>query len=186
MFSTVSSLQLHHEREEIIRASVQIRVGGACAFPGPRNYRRLAVGDGTQATLTGLPVSPGGEMTVRMGASTKAGPGPSYRFKALVKDEMTGKETEEMLLVLDLSVGKAQIVLIKPPLDAPSSSETTDVYIFGPETSVPGPGGAVGRGQKVSLRIVPVYMQRPTAKNGHNGAHGGQRAPSLPFLIQGS
>ncbi|KAI8520583.1 hypothetical protein Bbelb_003370 [Branchiostoma belcheri] len=61
---------------------------------------------------------------------------------------MTGKETEEMLLVLDLSVGKAQIVLIKPPLDAPSSSETTDVYIFGPETSVPGPGGAVGRGQK--------------------------------------
>ncbi|KAI8497322.1 hypothetical protein Bbelb_252710 [Branchiostoma belcheri] len=40
-----------------------------------------------------------------MGASTKAGPGPSYRFKALVKDEMTGKETEEMLLVLDLSVG---------------------------------------------------------------------------------
>ncbi|KAI8497116.1 hypothetical protein Bbelb_250650 [Branchiostoma belcheri] len=28
---------------------------------------------------------------------------PSYRFKALVKDEMTGKETEEMLLVVDLS-----------------------------------------------------------------------------------
>ncbi|KAI8503528.1 E3 ubiquitin-protein ligase pdzrn3 [Branchiostoma belcheri] len=39
-----------YSREEIIRASVQIRVGGACAFPGPRNYRRLAVGDGTQAT----------------------------------------------------------------------------------------------------------------------------------------
>ncbi|KAI8502948.1 hypothetical protein Bbelb_196500 [Branchiostoma belcheri] len=32
---------------------------------------------------------------------------PSYRFKALVKDEMTGKETEEMLLVVDLSVGNS-------------------------------------------------------------------------------
>ncbi|KAI8498106.1 hypothetical protein Bbelb_240500 [Branchiostoma belcheri] len=44
----------------------------------------------------------------------------------------------------------------------------------------PGPDRAVGRGQEVSLRSVPVYMQRPSAKNGHNGAQDGQRAPSLP------
>ncbi|KAI8485389.1 hypothetical protein Bbelb_369530 [Branchiostoma belcheri] len=50
----------------------------------------------------------------------------------------------------------------------------------GAETSVPGPYRAVGRGQEVSLRSVPVYMQRPSAKNDHNGAQDGQRAPSLP------
>ncbi|KAI8488900.1 hypothetical protein Bbelb_334180 [Branchiostoma belcheri] len=50
----------------------------------------------------------------------------------------------------------------------------------GAETSVPGPDRAVGRGQEVSLRSVPVYMQRPSAKNDHNGAQDGQRAPSLP------
>ncbi|KAI8491891.1 hypothetical protein Bbelb_302640 [Branchiostoma belcheri] len=52
--------------------------------------------------------------------------------------------------------------------------ETTNVYIPGAKTSVPGPDRAVGRGQKVSLRSVSVYMLRPSAKN---GAHDGQRAP---------
>ncbi|KAI8489613.1 hypothetical protein Bbelb_325190 [Branchiostoma belcheri] len=93
---------------------------------------------------------------------------PSYRFKTLVKDEMTGKETEEMLLVVDLSVGKAQIVHVKPPPDTPSS----------------GPGTAVGRGQEVNLRSVPVYMQRPSAKNGHNGAHDSQRAPEQTVHVK--
>ncbi|KAI8503288.1 hypothetical protein Bbelb_191090 [Branchiostoma belcheri] len=71
---------------------------------------------------------------------------------------------------------RAQIVHVKPPPDTPSSFEATDVYIPGPETSVPDPDRTVGRGQKVSLRRVPVYMQRPSAKN---GAHDGQRAPAV-------
>ncbi|XP_019646630.1 PREDICTED: elongation factor 1-alpha-like, partial [Branchiostoma belcheri] len=50
---------------------------------------------------------------------------------------------------------RAQTVHVKPPPNAPSSSEATDVYIPGAETSVPSPGRAVGRGQKVSLRSVP-------------------------------
>ncbi|XP_019644592.1 PREDICTED: uncharacterized protein LOC109485425 isoform X2 [Branchiostoma belcheri] len=56
-----------------------------------------------------------------------------------------------------LHAWRAQIVHVKPPPDTPSS----------------GPGRAVGRGQEVNLRSVPVYMQRPSAKNGHNGAHDG-------------
>ncbi|XP_078702179.1 uncharacterized protein LOC144928074 isoform X2 [Branchiostoma floridae x Branchiostoma belcheri] len=67
---------------------------------------------------------------------------------------------------------RAQTVHVKPPPNAPSSSEATDVYIPGAETSVPSPGRAVGRGQKVSLRSVPVYMQRPSAKTGHTTANG--------------
>ncbi|KAI8480094.1 hypothetical protein Bbelb_421840 [Branchiostoma belcheri] len=51
---------------------------------------------------------------------------------------------------------RAQIVHVKPPPDTPSSFEATDVYIPGPETSVPDPDRTVGRGQKVSLRRVPA------------------------------
>ncbi|KAI8516887.1 hypothetical protein Bbelb_054680 [Branchiostoma belcheri] len=53
------------------------------------------------------------------------------------------------------SAWRAQIVHVKPPPDTPSSFEATDVYIPGPETSVPDPDRTVGRGQKVSLRRVP-------------------------------
>ncbi|KAI8485967.1 hypothetical protein Bbelb_362880 [Branchiostoma belcheri] len=53
---------------------------------------------------------------------------------------------------------QAQIVHVKPPPDTPSSFEATDVYIPGPETSVPDPDRTVGRGQKVSLRRVPVAI----------------------------
>ncbi|KAI8499518.1 hypothetical protein Bbelb_225690 [Branchiostoma belcheri] len=62
---------------------------------------------------------------------------------------------------------RAQIVHVKPPPDTPSSFEATDVYIPGPETSVPDPDRTVGRGQKVSLRRVPDYDKRLLETCGH-------------------
>ncbi|XP_078702178.1 uncharacterized protein LOC144928074 isoform X1 [Branchiostoma floridae x Branchiostoma belcheri] len=38
---------------------------------------------------------------------------------------------------------REQTVHVKPPPDTPSSPETTNVCIPGPETSIPGPGRAV-------------------------------------------
>ncbi|KAI8481732.1 hypothetical protein Bbelb_405690 [Branchiostoma belcheri] len=93
---------------------------------------------------------------------------PSYRFKALVKDEMTGKETEEMLLVVDLSPDltlhnlKADKELAEG-CDLPTNLclESTDRSRKPPpDTPSSGPGTAVGRGQEVNLRSVPDYDER--------------------------